>query len=108
MSWEAAEWAQDLLDNIKAYSVAGELPDALSIEDSLLTLHVRRQAQGVGETLAGAMQHCAAKPAEAIESTVRELEELRALSLPPRRTLRDAEDGIDAMLRELEADDSFP
>jgi replicative DNA helicase len=95
-----------ILDSIKAFSLAGELPDALSLEASLLTLHVRRRGLAVGDALAASMQSYAGKPAEVFEATVREIEDLRALSLPPRRTLWDAEAGTDAMLRDLESDDS--
>src|SRR5262245_30511398 len=67
---------------------------------------MRRRVQAAGEALAGSVQSHFSKPTDVIEPTVRELEDLRTLSLPPRRTLWDAEAGIDAMLREMEADDS--
>jgi replicative DNA helicase len=94
-----------ILDAIKAFSLAGELPDATSVEESLIALYVRRRMQAAGEALAGSVQSYATKPAEVIETITRELEDLRALSLPPRRTLWDAEAGIDAMLRAMESDD---
>jgi hypothetical protein len=47
-----------------------------------------------------------AKPAEVIDAAARELEDIRALSQPTRRTLWDADSGIDAMLREMDADNS--
>ena len=93
-----------ILESIKAYSMAGELPDALSVEDSLVNLYTRRRMLAAGQTLADSVLNYAAKPADVIEATVRELEDVRALSQPPRRTLWDADAGIDAMLRAMEAD----
>ena len=95
-----------ILDSIKAYSVAGELPDALSVEDSLINLYTRRRMRATGEALAGSVLNYAAKPSDVIEATVRELEDIRAISQPARRTLWDADAGIDDMLREMEADNS--
>ena len=80
--------AASILDSIKIYSMAGELPDAISVEDSLVNLYARRCMLATGEALAGSVLNYAAKPADVIETTVRELEDIRAMSRPARRTLR--------------------
>ena len=95
-----------ILESIRAYSMAGELPDATSVEDALVSLYTRRRMLAAGEALAVSVLNYAAKPADVIEATMRELEDIHALSQPARRTLWDAEAGIDAMLREMEADNS--
>src|SRR5262245_43593016 len=56
-----------ILESLKAYSVGNELPDAVSVEDSLITLYVRRQMQATGEALAGSVWNYAVKPADVIE-----------------------------------------
>ena len=41
--------AASILDSIKSYSMAGELPDAISVEDSLVNLYTRRRMLAAGE-----------------------------------------------------------
>jgi hypothetical protein len=96
--------ADSILDSIKSYSMGGELPDAISVEDSLVNLYTRRRMLAAGEALSGSVLNYAAKPADVIETTVRDLEDIRAISQPARRTLWDVDAGIDAMLREMDAD----
>ena len=74
--------AASILDSVKRYSTADELPDAISVEDSLVNLYARRRMLGAGESLSGSALNYAAKPADVIETTVRDLEDIRVISQP--------------------------
>ena len=93
-----------VLESLRAWSFAGELPDAQDIANSLMMLAMRRQMQAIGHRLADSVWEYQTKPADVIEGTMRELDALLASTRPPKRTSWDFESGMDDMLRGMDAD----